>query len=218
MISLPETIHFEGIAGAGKSSASERLCTLLRERGVDASWWLEESTDHPILPAETRALNKRADYPEICLDAWRSFLSSQNNSVAILDGYAFQSTVRFLFEQRVGRGQIDRYFERWQELAPETLLTYFVVTDPARHFEEVCTERGEDWTNKLYAWVERTPMGTAASLRGRSGLVEFWSVYQDLCVALLDSAQIAVHIVAARSWRDADLLNLAVSRGVLPRG
>ena len=50
---MTKTIHFEGIAGSGKSTASERLCDILKSKGVDAAWWLEESADHPVTVSYT---------------------------------------------------------------------------------------------------------------------------------------------------------------------
>lgn len=211
---LMKTIHFEGIAGSGKTTASERLCEILKSKGVDAAWWLEESADHPIMPKERRALSKNSDFSEICLGAWQSFLNSQTKAVSILDGYAFQSTVRFLFERRVRRSQIDSYFQHWQELAPDTSITYFYVDNPGEHYEIILTERGAEWAQKLFAWVERTPVGTALNLKGKSGFVEFWSVYQELCLELLDSAYIETEMIESRSWNDKVLENLAVRRGL----
>ena len=106
----PKTIHFEGIPGSGKTHTSERFCELLRGNGVDANWWLEELADHPIMPTEIRKRATKQNFPEACVSAWRSFLESQPNSVHVLDGYAFQTTVRFLFEQRLKRSSINAYF------------------------------------------------------------------------------------------------------------
>lgn len=211
---MPNTIHFEGIAGSGKSTASARLCEILKTNGVDAVWWLEESADHPIMSAERRALSSNSNFSKVCLDAWQSFLGSQTQSVSILDGYAFQSTVRFLFEQRTHRTNIDSYFQRWQELAPDTSITYFFVDNPVEHYEVVLPERGSDWALKLFAWVERTPIGEALRLKGKSGFVEFWSIYQELCLELLDSAYIEIEMIESRSWNDKILENLAMRRGL----
>ena len=211
---MTKTIHFEGIAGSGKSTASERLCDILKSKGVDAAWWLEESADHPVMPVELRALSKNKDFSKIWLDAWQSFLTSQSQAVSIFDGYAFQSTVRFLFEQRVHRSKIDSYFQHWQDLAPDTSITYLFVKSPVDHYEIVFPERGVDWTKKLFTWVERTPLGKALHLNGKSGFVEFWSVYQELCLELLDSAYIETEIIEARSWDDKDLEDLAIRRGL----
>jgi adenylate kinase family enzyme len=213
---MPKTIHFEGIPGSGKSTASERLTGILQSREIDAAWWREESAAHPIMPKERRALSRDGNFPEVCLNAWRSFLDSRPQAVAVLDGYAFQNTVRFLFEQQVNRDQIANYFQNWQALAPETLITYLVVNDPVKHCEVVLRERGSDWTQKLFAWIERTPMGIASNLHGKSGFVRFWSIYQELCLELLESAFIQVEMIEARSWNDDTLENLAMRCGLFP--
>ena len=209
---MTETIHFEGLPGSGKSTASKRLCDILVGKGVDAAWWLEESADHPVMSMEQKALSGNTEFSEVCLDAWQSFLSTQSKSVSILDGYAFQSTVRFLFAQRAHRNQIDSYFQRWQDLAPDTLITYFFVENPAEHFEIIFAERGADWTQKLFAWVERSPVGKALHLNGKSGFVDFWSRYQELCLELLDLAYIETEKIESRSWNDKMLEDFVVRR------
>jgi len=155
---MPKTIHFEGLPGAGKSTASQRLTEILQSKEIDAAWWLEESATHPIMPKERRALSRNGNFPEVCLNAWRSFLDSQPKEVTVLDGYAFQNTVRFLFENLVDRNEISNYFHRWQELAPATSIVYLVVDEPVKHYEIVLPQRGDDWTQKLFAWIEHTPV------------------------------------------------------------
>lgn len=202
------TIHFEGLPGSGKTTASGQFCKLLKSNGIDASWWPELAPDHPIIPAEGRALSCRHDYPQICLDAWLTFLKS-SNSTAVLDGYALQSTVRFLYANCIAKTQIEDYFNKWQELAPETTLVYFYVENPDDHYDVVLAERGNEWSRKLYAYVERTPIGVANGYQARAGFVEFWSNYQQLCLELLDVADVSVHLIGSRSWTVDDLKVLA---------
>ena len=209
------TIHFEGLPGSGKTTASERFCRLLRSNGIDASWWLEEAPNHPIMRKEGHALSHQQEIPQNSLDAWLAFLKSSNNTV-VFDGYALQSTVRFLYANRIARKQIEDYFNRWQELAPETTLVYFSVENPIEHYDVVFAERGEEWSSKLYSYVEYTPLGVANGLQGRTGFVEFWSNYQRLCHELLDAAYVPVHLISSRSWDDDDLKILAAQVGLLP--
>jgi len=194
------TIHFEGLPGSGKTTASERFCRLLRSNGVDARWWLEEASNHPIIRKEGRALFRQHNFAQNCLDAWLAFLGSSNNT-EVFDGYALQSTVRFL----------------WQELAPETALVYFSVENPREHYDVVFAERGDEWSGKLHNYVEHTPIGVANGLHGRTGFVEFWSNYQQLCHELLDAASVPVHLIDSRSWDDDDLRVLAAQVGLLPK-
>jgi len=210
------TIHFEGLPGSGKTTASERFCKLLRSNGVDTSLWLETAPNHPIMQKGGRALFRQHNFPQNCLDTWLTFLKSSNNTV-VLDGYALQSTVRFLYANRILRTQIEDYFNRWQELALEATLVFFSVENPRDHYDVVCAERGDEWSGKLYSYVEQTPIGVANGLQGKTGFVEFWSNYQQLCLELLDAAYVPVHLVSSRSWNDHDLGVLAVQLGLLPK-
>lgn len=209
------TIHFEGLPGSGKTTASARFCTLLRDNGVDANWWLEGAHNHPIMRKEGRALSREHDFPQVCLNAWLAFLKSSNSTV-VLDGYALQSTVRFLYANCIVREQIEDYFNSWQELAPETTLVYFSVENPSEHYDVVLAERGDEWSRKLYNYVARSPIGVANGYQGKTGFLEFWSNYQQLCHELLDAAHVPVHLIGSRSWNDDDLTALAAQVGLLP--
>lgn len=209
------TIHFEGLPGSGKTTASKQFCELLRRNGIDASWWLEEASNHPVTHRDGQAMSRQHEFPQNALDSWQTFFNSSISTV-VFDGYALQSTVRFLYANRIAQGQIVDYFSRWQELSPDATLVYFAVENPIDHFDVVLAERGDEWSGMLYSYVERTPIGVANGLRGRAGFVEFWSNYQKLCLELLDAANVPVYSVCARSWDDNDLEVLAAQAGLLP--
>lgn len=211
---MPKSIHVEGIPGSGKSTASKRLCELLRGNGIDAAWWLEEAADHPIMLKERRALSGESEFPEICLVAWDAFLATLDR-VAVLDGYVLQNTVRFLFANLVDRAEIDEYFDKWQQIGSDTSIVFLAVENPSAHYELVLPERGDAWTSKLFSYVERTPYGVAHGLRGKEGFAVFWSDYQDLCRALLEAARVPVEFLSSRSWDNADLEKLAGRRGLM---
>ena len=208
---MTKCIHFEGIPGSGKTTASERFCNLLKDHGVDAFWWLEESADHPIMPQVPCACLEKKNFPEICLAAWRAF-EVPVNRIAVLDGYVLQSTVRFLFANQVKRQQIDEYFFSWQQLAPDSSIVYFTVDDPLEHYEIVFQERGEDWTAMLISYVEKTQFSRVNGLNGKAGFIEFWSGYQDLCIELLAASHLPVKFIKSRSWNTGDLEALAVKQ------
>ena len=204
---MPTSIHFEGIPGSGKSTASKIFCELLLSQGTDAQWWLEETADHPIMPQEQRRQAREPDFADSCLAAWSAFLASLNN-VAVLDGYAFQSTVRFLFQNLVDRREIDKYFDQWQHIAGDSAIVFLAVEDPTAHFDLVCAERGANWTAKLLEYVAQTEYGKANGLRGRTGFVVFWSHYQELCQELIDAATLPVETIKSRSWDTTSLEQL----------
>lgn len=207
---MPKTIHFEGIPGSGKTTASKHLYEMLCDRCIDACWYLEESTDHPIMPKALRELSRTSNFDRICLTAWQSFISELSN-VAILDGYVFQSTVRFMYANLIDQDDIQTYFDAWQQIKADSLIIFFKVEDPKAHYELVLSERGPEWTNKLFAYVEQTPFGIENHLQGKKGFVEFWTQYQALCLELLASASVPVKIIESRSLSDKEMGNLVIT-------
>ena len=171
---------------------------MLHVQQLDSYWVAEEMADHPITPAGLRADSGSNDYAQRCLAAWRNFVI-HNDRIAILDGFALQSTVRFLFAHGVPDEQIFRYFEQWQQIGRSSAsLVFLRIADPETHFEHfVIPLRGEQWRKKLEAYVARTRFGIAHGLNGKKGLIEFWSEYQELCLKLLAGACIKVDIVDA---------------------
>lgn len=206
---LNGVLHLEGLPGSGKSTAAARLAELLLADGQPAAWYVEEAHDHPVMPRARRALCRESNFAQICLNAWRLHSATRQERLTILDGYALQSTVRFMFEQRHSKVAIERYFAAWQALVPAQALVYFWVASPAEHFAAVVADRGENWSRKLYHWVASTPVGKASNWRGEDGFVEFWQQYQDLCLMLVNDAELPSRIVPARSWNDASLCRLA---------
>lgn len=208
-------IHFEGLPGSGKTTAASQFCELLRSNGVDANWWREEASDHPARGLDIGACLQPGDFPRHCLDAWRAFVKSSCGTV-VLDGYALQSTVRFMYAHRLDATTIESYFSAWQALAPLTTIVYLSIKNPEEHCEAVLAERGNVWSDKLYRYTERTPLGVANGLQGKPGFIKFWSDYQRHCLNLLEEARVPVYFIDARSWGCSDLKSLAAETGYLP--
>jgi hypothetical protein len=89
----------EGLPGTGKTTMAEQLCILARKSGLSAAWYLEESIDHPVHGRKLKEGRKNGDiFVKSCLEAWRAFAdnSTKTPDIQILEGSAFQSTVRFM--------------------------------------------------------------------------------------------------------------------------
>jgi hypothetical protein len=203
-------LHLEGICGSGKTTSAETLCECFITEGHAARWYLEESKDHPVTPSTIRRRPKDGDFSAALLRSWSDFLARTEcaGCYHILEGYAFQSTVRFMLEYLRPRSEIDAYFARWVELGlGRNQLVYFYVDDVARHMESALPLKGGEWVSKVTLYIEGTPYGQQHLLRGLGGFVEFWARYQDLCVDLLSCADIQHEIVPAktRRWTVADV-------------
>ena len=175
----------EGLPGSGKTSAARHLARSLRSRGIAATLIRELEPDHPVIP---RSVMKRAaqdDYAELCLSRWRAFATERGGEeVAIIEGCAFQSTVRFLYANRVSSDEIRSYWESCEKLiaplAPR--LVYLYQPEPARFMRSrTLTRRGSEWTQKVAGYAQGTPRSLEHDWQGEDGMVAFWKDYRVLC-------------------------------------
>ena len=195
-----KSVHFEGLPGSGKTSASQSLYRALDKAQVCASWYLEEDKNHPITPELLRRRSQAADFGDQCLEAWVRFQNNRSG-IQILDGYALQSTVRLMFANQVKHPKIVDYFERWAEKSNGHMeFVFFYVDAPQVHFQNIISDRGEHWATLLERYIQRTPYGRAQNLTGRAGLAEFWARYQEMCMKLLSDTRFRHTHATAHKW------------------
>lgn len=190
----------EGLPGSGKSTTSSLLCASATDRGWTAKWWLEELRDHPVIPSSLRKSAYDARFPRLCVQAFSNFLSRETG-VSILDGAALQSTIRFLYAKGAPQSVIAQYIDAWTEAvspySPRMLM--LTISDPSDHFANFVTHRrGAEWTSKLIAYVESTPLAMDRRWTGFDGFIAFWSEYQDACFDILRDLPFPVLSVAAQ--------------------
>ncbi|RJF96091.1 hypothetical protein [Noviherbaspirillum saxi] len=178
----------EGLPGAGKSTMAEYLCVLARQSGYGATWFLEEAVDHPVHPASLKIhRNGCENFIEECLRSWSRFVDRcvSDDTIHILEGSAFQSTVRFMME--IGLPAIGDYFSRFEEIvAPlNPRMVYLRPQDARQHSQYVSQLRGEGWTNQVSGYLENTWYSKCEGLKGIGGMHGFWADYAELCDALV---------------------------------
>jgi hypothetical protein len=185
-------ILIEGIPGSGKSTLAKYLCDFLCDTGLQSHWYLEEAGDHPVHPAALKTTRKHPKFDENCLHSWSRFVDriGRTNSWHILEGSAFQSTVRFMLEQ--GQDDLDGYFQRFTDVvrAVSTCLIYLRPVDAKEHSHRVALHRGPGWSGKVASYLEGTPRSQARQWEGEHGMHEFWSDYAHRCDELIESARV----------------------------
>jgi hypothetical protein len=188
-------ILVEGLPGSGKTSVAQRLCTGLRRRGFATAWVREEAKDHRVLPVALRRRRRAPDFAQQCLDAWARFMAADDGRVWIFDGAALQSTVRFLFEERVPEPRIAEYWNRFEEIMRPSapVLVYLRHDDSAARLRDVTIpERGREWYDAVARHVAGAPAGRRHRHRDLEGFVAFWMEYEALCDRLVASATLRV--------------------------
>jgi hypothetical protein len=188
----------EGLPGSGKSTMAERLCSIAMESGYDAVWFLEESDDHPVHPKSLKVKRRNANtFIDACLEAWSQFTEKcrKGSAVYILEGSAFQSTVRFMMEERLPA--IDTYYRRYEEVvAPlNPQMIYLRPREPITHSRRICDLRGKTWTEKVAGYLEMTSYSRHAGLTRLDGMHRFWTNYATLCDKLVSSSTMPVKTI-----------------------
>lgn len=194
MAPLPRLVLVDGLPGTGKTTTAERVFEGLRGRGIDCAWAREEAKPHPVFGPGILAARRQPEFPALCIEAWTRFVA-QTDRICVLDGAALQSTVRFMFEQRVADVDITAYWQAFETIvAPaRPVLMYLRDPNPAQRLRRhAIRERGREWYEKLADHVARTPAGRPFRHLGVDGFVEFWVRYGALCDELLAASELTV--------------------------
>ena len=201
-------LNVEGIPGSGKSTAAAQLDCSFRAAGLNSYWVREEAQEHPIGTSKLPRSNSVESLATSYLGAWRAFVKG-NTRVAILDGYALQSSVRFLFAMNAQENTLRQYFDAWQKIGEQSSSIVFLkVENPESHFRQFLFPlRGENWCQKIASYVSATPFGKKHNLKGDEGTIKFWSMYQTVCLELLSDCIVTTRIqnYTDRSWIESHL-------------
>lgn len=190
-------IFIERIPGSGKSTLAEKSCAAAVRAGYDAMWYLEESKNHPVHPATLRLLKSQPTFIEDCLRSWSSFVEQyqKGNILHILEGSAFQSTVRFMMEHK--QAGIEDYFRRFEDivrpLSPR--MVYLRPRDAAQYAAYVSRLRGPVWIAQVGEYLARTHYSVSRGLSGAQGMHQFWAEYAALCDDLIARTSMPVKTI-----------------------
>lgn len=190
-------ILIEGVPGSGKSTLAKNLCEVALSKGLCASWFLEESRDHPVHPKkETRSHNLDAYF----LQQWTNFISvnASRDHLFILEGSLFQSTIRFMIEAD-RENLIPGYFALCQRLLAKlsSELIYLRPPDIPSHIDWTSTKRGVEWTGKVSNYLQGTPFCKKRGWSGERCMSDFWAYYADRCDLLVNNTTIPRQIITS---------------------
>lgn len=196
-----QIILIEGVPGSGKSTLAKLLCQSARASGVEASWYPEESADHPIHPHSGKRTDKTPSY---FLKQWRQFINTNSSKthLFILEGSLFQSTVRFILEEN-RETEIKSYFKQCESLfagVPITLL-YLRPENIERHISWIIGHREAEWCGKVASYLKNTPFCLAQGWQENEIMHRFWSYYAAVCDELVAATDIPLRQVVSSTGR-----------------
>jgi hypothetical protein len=182
-----QMVFIEGVPGSGKSAMAQQLCSHLMGLGNDARWYLEESHDNPLRMKIGNTLSSPGRFAEECLSSWARFVDqcAGQKTVHIVEGVAFQSTVRFMMEMR--EDGIERYYRRFEEIVGclNPKMVYLRPQEVTSHCAGICELRGKVWANRVSCYLAKTQYAKHHGLDGLGGMHQFWAEYASLCDGLL---------------------------------
>lgn len=193
-------IFIEGVPSSGKSTMAKMLCDIAQKEGVNSSWYLEQSIEHPIHPVNTEHNKHDHKFAVHCLKQWQKFVSANKakDHLFILDGSLFQSTIRFMLEGN-NTEQIADYYTSCQSIL-STIPSNIIYLRPPEinsHIEWTMKHRGESWTSKVAGYLEKTPYCSQRQWLGKDGMRSFWSDYAQLCDSLILQTTLPCHTIEA---------------------
>jgi hypothetical protein len=199
-------ILLDGMTGAGKSTAAQRLWLHLERQGNAARWFYEHDACHPIWQTDERVRMAEAGVldpafvEEVLLLRWRNLAHEccAMDNVTILDGTFFHSTVGHLLAMNVPDRVIIEHVRAVDAAIAETApaLVYFRQRDIAQALSATFRDRqADDYADILVQYVGQTPYGKKIGLSDPVGLVGFyehWARLVDLLLRQLGIARLVV--------------------------
>lgn len=204
---LRTLVLFEGVPGSGKTTASEALAERYRDAGLEVGWALEEDREHPFFGPQFWRSHRSPGFPDRCLEAWRRAVSACEKHPWVLEGVAFQSTVRFMYEQEAPEREIAQYWDDFvATIRPVDPLLVHLLPSDVESFVQGHTKavRIDVW-DKISAHVLQTPVGRRLDASGLDAPVAFWGHYSELCERLISGSDLPLLVLNVESgWAGID--------------
>ena len=192
-------IFVEGMPGCGKSTLSDKLSAMIREKGHDSFSHQELDKTHPVYVLRDKEKDiDSVQYLNNYLDAWGSFAKSYSheNEIHIFDATPFQSFIRFAIEA----GNSERcsgYLSKLENTLSgiSSSIIYLRPECPMKQTDYCILKRGEAWGSKVSSYVESTHLSRKYGWIGVAGMRCFWEHYVLICDSLLSEIKMPKKVI-----------------------
>jgi len=181
-LTMPNTrlVLIEGLPGAGKSTSTVHLGTVLQQAGIPCRWFREEDDPHPLpcLDFEIKGL------PAKMIQLWSDFVERTEREpfVYIIESRLWQNTGLYMY---MSENEIDEIvdFNRavYQVLTPlAPVLIYLDQADTEVALRRMYAARGEAWMAQTLAETLPYPWFQSRNITDFAGWVQFFVAWQPI--------------------------------------
>lgn len=198
---LPGLVLIEGLPGTGKSTTSHLLSLRLKRHGVNARWFYEHETPHPIFeyPEVQQALDHGELRPGLFEDAlrnWSSLAQSQESAqaCAVIESSFLQTAIHPMLLLGFDDERIREYARQAEQAiqAARPALVLLWQPDPAEALRKVAAQRGDWFLDFLVGRVNRSNFAKQHGLEGVDGAIQYVGHYQALVNSIVERLKMPV--------------------------
>jgi len=213
-------ILIEGIAGAGKSSATHQLGLHLQKLGFDVEWWFEQDLAHPIYPADEQPRYDRKiearEHEEIrgrVLARWQALASRLRGTrkIVVLECAFLQMVIDYHVLLDLPMKDAEEHVLAVEKLiAPlDPLLVLLYEDNIERALRGILADRTSAWAQYLVQTYGQSPYGQRNGISDYDGVIRAYVAGRaeaDNIVSRLSLRKLAIEKSAGEWPRYYDLI------------
>jgi thymidylate kinase len=179
-----QLILIEGLPGAGKSTSTSHLGTILQQRGITCSWFREEDESHPIacLDFEIKGMTPKM------VHLWTNFVqqTAPKSIVTIIESRLWQNTALFMHMSENDIDDIIKFNKQInQVLTPlSPVLIYLDQDNIETALQRMYNTRGEEWMKETLKDTLQYQWFKSRGIKDFAGWVNFFEDWHDVAERL----------------------------------
>ena len=184
MLLNTKLILIEGLPGAGKSTSTVHLGSVLQRHGIACRCFHEEDDPHPLpcLDFEIQGL------PQKMIPLWMTFVNHavQESTVTIIESRLWQNTALYMYMSEIDVSEIMEFEHQVsQVLTPlSPVLLYFDQDDTEAALRRMYAARGDKWMEMTLAETLPYPWFKSRGLIDFAGWIHFFEAWHSVAESL----------------------------------